>query len=91
MPVAGETIHVNRLKRPASTARFSGQSGRGAYPREAESWGGQAPYEQNVQPADVGAKTRSAAAFTQRPAIWRGVGFIIAQLFVCLIAGKARR
>jgi len=39
-------------------ARFSGQSG-----REAKSWGGTVPYEQNAQPADVGAKTRSAAAF----------------------------
>jgi len=46
---------------PASMARFSGQSGR-EESREAESWGGAKPYEQNAQPADVGAKTRSAAA-----------------------------
>jgi len=54
----------------------------GSDSREAKSWGGCEPYEQNVQPADVGAKTRSAAA-TQRPACWRGVKFCSIPIALC--------
>ena len=47
------------------------------------------PYEQNAQPADVGAKTRSAAAFINALPYGGALGFVLYPTFVYLITAES--